>query len=524
MFGRSRSRQLTAENFLMNRSDKLRLAKNALANLARGSTAALVAVLLPPFLTRLMSAEAFGAWALVLQLSAFVGYLDFGIQTAVGRFVAHANERGDGGHRDRILTTSTALLVAAGAAGIAASAGLVLLMPHLFHQVPPALLWDARRSLFLVASSLALGLPCSVFNGVFVGLQRYEIPAAIIGGTRFLSAVCLVLVVRHGGNLTQMGIAAAMINLLSYGLQYLAYRKVGPKLRFARSLVSADAARELFDYCLSLSIWTFAMLLVSGLDVSLVGYFEFDKVAYYSVAATLIVFLIGVQNALFNVMIPSTAVLQARGNSAQLGRFMITATRYGTFILLLLGLPLIFAAKSILTLWVGPEYAVRGARFLQVLTAANMLRLSAVPYIMTLVGTGQQRLVTITPLLEGVSNLVVSVIAGYFFGAIGVAVGTLVGSIVGVGGNFVYNMPRTTEIKFRIWDYLREGLLRPAVCALPLIFVALFFRHSDLSPVPSVYAVIIGATLATAVLFWRFGLVDSKRSQLLRARRFAPEG
>jgi O-antigen/teichoic acid export membrane protein len=189
----------------MNRNEKLVLVKNAAANVARGSAAALVAVLLPPFLTRLMSSDAFGAWSLVLQLSAFVGYLDFGIQTAIGRFMAHAGERGDSEHRDRIVSTSVAALTGAGAVGIAGSAGLAFLLPRIFHQVPQLLLADFRMALILVAGSLAVGLPCSVFNGIFVGLQRYEVPAAIIGGSRAISAVVLVLVVRHGGNLTQMG-------------------------------------------------------------------------------------------------------------------------------------------------------------------------------------------------------------------------------------------------------------------------------------------------------------------------------
>ncbi len=174
----------------MNRSDQLTLTKNALANLARGSAAGLVAVLLPPFLTRLLPANVYGAWALVLQLSAFVGYLDFGIQTAIGRFVAHANERGDFSHRDRIASTSMAALACcASLAGVSGAIGLALWMPHLFHQLPPSLLREARCCLLLVAGSLAVGLPFSVFNGIFIGLQRYELTAAIIGGSRILSAI-----------------------------------------------------------------------------------------------------------------------------------------------------------------------------------------------------------------------------------------------------------------------------------------------------------------------------------------------
>ena len=506
----------------MNRKESFVLLKNAAANVVRGGAAAFVAVFLPPFLTRLMPSDAFGAWSLVLQLSAFVGYLDFGIQTAIGRFIAHTGESADAERRDRIVSTSLAVLTAAAALGIVGSVGLAILMPHLFHQVPLSLLGDSRWALVLVGSSLAVGLPCSLFNGIFVGLQRYEVPAVAIGGSRIINAAFLVLIVRHGGSLAQMGAAVATVNLASYGLQYLLYRRMAPRMRFSSQLVSRKAGRELFDYCLSLSIWSFAMLMVSGLDVALVGHFEFEKVAYYAVAATLTVFLAGIQNALFNVMIPSTAVLQVRGNSSQLGQAMITATRYGSFILLLMGLPLIFAAKSILTIWVGTRYAVQGARLLQVLAAANIIRLSAVPYVMTLIGTGQQRLVTISPLLEGISNLVASVIGGFYFGAIGVAVGTIVGAVVGVASHFVYNMPRTIEVKFVIADYIRDGLLRPLICALPLTSIVLIFRSSGFSAPTTSYMSIAAALVATGTLIWRCGLVGSERERL-RTRHFATE-
>ena len=96
----------TAELRLVARKETLTLLKNALANVFRGGAAAVVAVVLPSFLARLMSTSAYGAWLLILQLSAYVGYLDFGIQTAVGRFVAHSNERGDAGPSSYFLPES----------------------------------------------------------------------------------------------------------------------------------------------------------------------------------------------------------------------------------------------------------------------------------------------------------------------------------------------------------------------------------------------------------------------------------
>jgi len=495
----------------MQRESASTLAKNSIANVARGSAIALTAIVLPPFLTRMMAPSAYGAWLLVIQLSAVVGYLDFGIQTAIGRFVAHAAERRDAAHRDRILSTSLAALTGAGLIGIMCTAGLAAVLPYAFHQVPPALASQIRLALVLVGSSLAMGLPCSVFNGIFIGLQRYEIPAGIIAGTRIVSAVALVLVVRAGGSLQAMGLSTALINLASYAMQYIAYLHFAPRAQFSIALISRATGRELFSYCFSLSVWSFAMLLVSGLDVSLVGYFEFRKVAYYAVASTLITFLAGLQNAIFHVMIPATAVLQARAEFGQLGTRMISATRYGMFILLLTGLPLIFAARGILYIWVGPGYAAEGARILQILTVANMIRLSALPYAVTLIGTGQQRLVILTPLLEGISNLLASVIAGYFLGAIGVAIGTVVGGTVGLLGNFLHNMPRTREVEFRLADYLRDGLLRPGVCALPLI-VALWPWRSSFDS--RNYILLAIAAAITAFLLWNWGLIRSERERV----------
>src|SRR5437899_7307515 len=92
-----------------------RLAKNAAANLARGGAAGIVALFLPAILVRHMSQLDYSVWVLVLQVAAFCGYLDFGLQTAVGRYVAFANEKRDAEQRDSIFSTAFAgLSVACG--------------------------------------------------------------------------------------------------------------------------------------------------------------------------------------------------------------------------------------------------------------------------------------------------------------------------------------------------------------------------------------------------------------------------
>jgi O-antigen/teichoic acid export membrane protein len=462
-----------------------------------------------------MSADAFGVWTLVLQLSTYTAFLDFGIQTAVGRFVAHTTEIEDHTGRNRVISTSLSILIGAAIFALTAMTMLAWQLPRLFHELPPQFYSDARTALLIVGGAAALGLPASIFNGIFIGLQRNEVPAVIIGGSRLISAFLLIAVAYLGGDLVLMATVVATVNLLSYGVQYWACRKLALGIHVAATLISKQTAREIFSYCFSLSIWTFAGMLVTGLDITLVGIFDFQSVGYYTIAASLITFIMGLQSALFSTLIPEAAVLSARENAHQLGSMLIASTRYGLCILLLTGLPLVVAAESILTLWVGSTYAAHSAILLQILVIANIIRLALLPYAMMLIGTGQQRLVTVTPLAEGLSNLLVSVIAGATLGAIGVAIGTLVGAIVGVLCHIAINMPRTTGIAVDPARYLKDGLLRPTVCAIPFMMVYVALQLFETVPPHALLPLVGLAMLLSIVVFWRWGLEATEQHTIV---------
>jgi len=505
----------------MKRSIRLTIARNAVANVARGTAAAVAALAVPPFLTRALPPEKYGAWALVLQLAAYVAYFEFGIHTAVGTFVAHGNERSDFEHRDKIVNTAFALLTGACLLALVLIALLIAFLPEFFRKMPAGLYPDVRIALALVGGSLAIGLPASVFSGIFIGLQRYGTLSVIVGGSKILGAVLLVVIARHGGGIPAMALAMATVSIASYASQGFMSRRYAPDIRFSRGLVSRDIGHELVSYCVSLSVWSFSMLLISGLDLTLVGVLDFGNVAFYAVAASLVTFAAGLQHHVFGATVPSTAVLHARGDSWRLGRMVIDGTRYGMVLLLLTHLPFLLVAKPILRIWVGPIYAVRATIFLQLLVLANIVRLSAVPYNFTLIGTGQQRLVILTPILEGIINLAVSVVAGYYWGAVGIAFGTLCGAFVSIGGHFFYNMPRTTEVRFSRREYVLDSVLRPLVCVLPCACVWLIQNAMvDLQGPIRMLVVLTGGTVS-AYCLWRWGLIGSDRQRIRRLSRLS---
>jgi O-antigen/teichoic acid export membrane protein len=439
-----------------------------------------------------MAPAAYAVWVLVLQVVAYLGYLDLGLQTAVGRYIAFANEKKDTELRDGIFSTAFAGL------SIAAVLGLVLIFvaaaesKSIFPSIPAALLAPMRTATLIVGISAALGLPASTCNGVFIGLQRYEIPAITTGTVKLLSALGLILAALAGRSLVFMASVVAAANLLSYTLQFGMQRRIAPEMKIRKELITKSTIRELSSYCFSLTVWSFSILMVSGFDVLLVARFQFSAVAPYSVCATLITFLAGIQFAIFGTIMPHAAGLHAHQDSRALGDLVVRSTKLGVLLLLLTGLPLIVLAAPLIRSWIGSQFVDMGSSILIILVGANMLRLTGVPYSSVLMGAGQQRLIIVGPLMEGVTNLLSSVLLGWKYGAIGVAWGTLIGAVVAVLTNVFYNLLKTRNSIDVSWlQYLGEALAMPALCGIP-VYLTLIFKALGYP---------IGITLALPALF-----------------------
>jgi O-antigen/teichoic acid export membrane protein len=448
-----------------------RIAKNALANLVKGGSAGAAALLLPAILIRHMSKTEYAVWVLVLQVAAYSSYLEFGLQTAVGRYVAVANEKQDRDQRDAIFSTAMVGLILTGILGISCLLIVIFAAKWLFPGIPEELLPHMKWALLIVGVSVAGGLPSSAWSGIFIGMQRHELITLATGGAKLLSAISLAVASIRGASLLQMASILASINFVSYLVLYILVKRF-TEVSFKAHLVQRAVARELFSYCMSLTVWSISMMLVNGLDLLLVGRFQLEALAPYSMAITLVTLLAGIQSAIFGATMPHAAVLHARKNSEALGKMVISATRLGVLILVLSGLPLLIYSPILMKIWVGKQYSLEAHMPLTILLIANMVRLSGLPYATVLVASAQQRLVTLSPILEGVSNLVASILLGMKFGAVGVATGTLVGAIIGMAGHVFYNMPRTQrEIVVHIPNYIFSGIIIPVLATIPLFFL-----------------------------------------------------
>jgi O-antigen/teichoic acid export membrane protein len=486
--------------------------KNSAANAGGMLISALIAFLLPAYLVHRLSVVEYGAWVLILNLSAYVGYLDFGVQTAVSKYIAEYDAGGDHHGCGQCASAGLFIMSAASLLGVILSLGLAWFVPALFRNMPAALYRDVRISIAFVGISLSISLATSIFPAIFSGLQRYHVPSMVMIVSRSLYAVALCVAVLLHSSLAVMGATVAAVNLFAAALRIVTWKSMAGHIRVSWHLVDFGILKRMAEYCFILSVWSVAMLFITGLDLTIVGHYAFAQVAYYSIAASPTNFLLVVVGALLGPLLPAASALSVNRTPYEMGRILLRSTRYTTILLLLTALPMLVGGFPMLRLWVGANFAFNSVQLLRVLLLANVVRMACSPYSTMVVATAKQRVATMSAITEASVNLVASVLLAMRFGAMGVAAGTLIGAFAGVGMHFGVSMRYTRNLAISRAELFAKGILRPSVMAVPSV---LLLSRWWLSGAPSLgwqlWLVWFGSTLAIA---WTLSLDAGDRTIL----------
>jgi O-antigen/teichoic acid export membrane protein len=299
-------------------------------------------------------------------------------------------------------------------------------------------------------------------------------------------------------------------NLAGGLLQLVFARRLLPNMKVSLSRVSRTTATEFARYCSTLTIWSLGMLLVSGLDVTIVGHFSFSEVGAYSIAAILITFLTGINNSVYGAMLAPLAVLEERGEWQRIGNVIVTVTRFTTFFDITCVLGAVLFGHWLLQLWVGDNYAAKALQILLILIVAHTIRLVGVPLLAALAATNQQHYGLSGSIVEALTNFALSIPGAVLIGSLGVAFATLVGAIISILWLLFFTIGRLRIQLVSRRELLLEGCLRPALCLSPAFLCVMAWQALPLSVWRSL-GIATGLVLTLAVT-WRWGQLWSSQS------------
>jgi O-antigen/teichoic acid export membrane protein len=364
----------------------------------------------------------------------------------------------------------------------------------------------------LLAASTCAQLPLSTYTGILIGRHRNEYPALAIGGSRLAGGAAAIVAGFLSHSLIAIAACVAIANLLGSLLQVAFAYRIQTALRIRLFAPDWKLAAQLARYCAGLTIWSFGVFLVNGMDLVVVGHFQCSAVGYYSIATAMITCFIGFNFAVINAFMTPIAALHARGELGRIRASVLLATRWTVVVnAALIALIFVFGEQA-LTLWVGSAYAHPAFYILRILVVAQAIRCVDAVFCVMLIATGQQRHGIEGAVVEGIVSLCASLLGAVYFGPVGVAAGTLAGTVCGLLWILMRTMPRAQAVPMARKDYLIEGMLIPVLACLPVAVCALIgaCTHRQFQA-----WVLPFAMIATGFLLLRIGRLLPIRSQTL---------
>lgn len=438
--------------------------RNIVANWSAFLFAAGVSFFLSPFIVHNLGNDAYGLWVLLGSLVGYLGLLDFGVRGAVTRYIAQHHATDSSQESTRLVSAGIVLFGSLGLIAIFCAGALAVLAPLVFN-LPESLVHEARVIILIGGLNVAVALIGGVFGGIVAGLQRFDVGSGIGIFMTAIRAGLIILALKSGYGLIALTLIQLLSSLSEGGAAWLATRRLYPQLKVRFEGPLRPYMRRLLSFGLFSSlIHVSGVLIYYSNTVVIAGFLPIGLVTFFAIAASLCEYARNVVSGVSTVLMPRVSALNALGGE-KVERAVIGAGRIATLITAPIVVTFWWRGESFINLWMGSEYGVTSSEVLRVLAAVVLLGGARSIAVSTIMGVNQYRFLAPIILLEGVANLILSLILVGFLGLVGVALGTLIPSMITTLGYIPRLLSKSTGV--RIETFYRDAWGIPLLACIP---------------------------------------------------------
>ena len=431
----------------------------------------LIVAFLMPFVLRTLGDGMYGTWLLINSVAGYSGLLYFGFGQTICRYVSRHHARQEWDQLNRVVNVIFAAYLALGSLALAIAGVLAWLAPAL-HDWDGLAIAEVRLVILILGLNVAVGMTGSVFGGVLMGIQRFDIErgtSLVSGVTRLVLTV--VFLSAQGGLLTLALIFLAVTVVENVGNVLFAYAQV-KQLSIHRRYLRWGTLRECFSFSSFAFLDAVAFQVINLTDTVIIGViFGAKAIVPYAIAQRLCRLIGAPITQVGHVFMPRAGELHAKANLSQLQKLVTKGMGFSFLLAMGFFVGAGFFGDELIQTWIGPGYG-KSHLLLFVLLGAQIVAIPVDILRMILFGTGCVRVPALVHLAEAVANVGLTLLLIRPFGLMGVAFGTVIPVVVLELGFLVPYAMRTLE--FDVGRLIREALA-PQLLPLTLLLAYSFF-------------------------------------------------
>ncbi len=473
-----------------------------------------VTFVLSPFVVHKLGNGNYGIWILLASLVGYLGVLDFGVRSAVTRYVARLHADAADLDASRLLSTSLGIFAGMGLIAILAATVLATFVVEGFH-IPATQAQTARLVLLIGGLSVAAALVGGAFGGVIVALQRFDLGGKIEISIGIVRAAAIYFALEGGLGLLALSViqlAASVARTIAFAI--LAFR-LYPELEIRRVLWDREWLRRIFSFSLASTLITFSTTLILYSDSVVIGAFlPATAITFFAIAAGLTDHSRSLIRGISTIMTPRTSAMEMEGH-ATIAPPILRVARLASALILPVGITLLLRGGSFIGLWMGAEYAAPSGQVLQILTVALLFYAASQVLGASLLGLSLHKGLVPFFIAEAVVNLGLSILLVRQVGLPGIAWGTAIPNLV--TSLVVLPLYARRTISLPLLEYYRQAWLRPFLAMVPFaVGTALIERYWLATNLLSYFAGVLAVLPLAAVGTYLVALDHDERSRFVR--------
>lgn len=401
-----------------------RLFKSSVARTALTILSIAISFFMLPFLVNKLGDKWYGIWTIVGSLLGYYYLVDFGLATAVTRYVTQHIAKKESHNVNIIINTSLAIYTIMALAIFI----ITIIISYIANYFVPDTkeLYLIRLVIIIMGLNLAIEFPFKAFSGIIGAYVRYDLLSYSHLFTLLLSTGLTVFFLNRGYGILSLSLIGFTCSQISNLLFYFIAKHLFSDIQLNLKYFQRDKVRELFSY----SIWSFVIQLSDQLrfridSIVIAWMMTASHVTHYFIGARLAeLFMILVFRAT-NILTPVFTKYHAENNYEEIRNKLLFLTKINTILSVFGGGIIIIVGKPFIIRWMGEKY-LDAYPVLVVLMIALIFEIINNPSNNVLYAISKHRYLATVNIIEGVANLVLSIVLIYLYGLIGVALGTAI--------------------------------------------------------------------------------------------------
>jgi O-antigen/teichoic acid export membrane protein len=429
--------------------------------------------LLTPFTLGKLGVAGYGTWILITSINAYLGLLVLGVPMASVRYFAQHVAQGDEAALNKAVGSCTGLYLLLGAVALVVGLGLYAFFG--LYGIPARLHGDAHSAFAVMVLVVAFGFVALLPEGLLNAHGDF-VPRNIVRLAGLLLRVVLTVgLLTLRASLTLLALVQLACSVFDFTLCWLVIRRRYPGVRIRLADFDWAVVRRIFAFSLYVLILNAAARLSFETDALVIGAFkDVDSIPYFTVANSLLLYLMEFVVAIAAVVMPTATKLKAQGKEGELREVFLKWSKIALSLTMAAGLFLVVLGPRFIAWWIDPTFERPAGVVLQILMISYLMFLPvrgvALPILM---GLGKAGVPTIGLLIAGVLNLGLSILLVGPLGLAGVALGTAIPNIVFAA---VVLVRTCRELEVPTAEYVRYVVPRAVLGAFPVLALLLWFK------------------------------------------------